>query len=505
MNILLITLDQWRADHVGPRHTPHLDALSKEATRFDRHFSQAYPCGPARASLLTGLYPHKHRVVNNGVPLDARHPTLFGELRKAGYRPTLFGYTDVTLDPRGKAEADPDNGDEENVCTGLSVDTLLTERAGPWLADLTAKGHAAIDPAGGRLGVIRRNRFDAPASFDAADSEAAFLTNRFLGWLSVVGETQFCAHVSFIAPHPPFVAPAPFHQMVSPDDVDMPLRGATPDVEANQHPLMRALLASVSTSDFAPGSSGLSQEQDLATIRQVRAIYAGMVRQADEQLGRIFQALRDSGRWDDTVVIVTADHGEQLFDHWLLGKTGYFDQSAHIPLIVRDPRAASDGGRGRRINAFTESIDVMPTLLALAGLDMPANLDGHSLLPWCAGERPADWRDAAHWSFDFRDIATQAMERRFGLRSDWCHLQVLRTDSMKYVHFAGMPPVLFDLEDDPQERINRASDAGARHLRTEGLDRMMTWRQQHEERGLTDYLARNGKLYRRQEGARGRR
>lgn len=119
-NILLVTADQWRCDLLGSaRHpfarTPHLDALAREATRFTRHYCQAYPCGPARAGLLTGLYPHKHRVVGNGVPLDARHATLFSELRRCGYRPTLFGYTDVALDPRNKPEQDPDNGDYENV------------------------------------------------------------------------------------------------------------------------------------------------------------------------------------------------------------------------------------------------------------------------------------------------------------------------------------------------------------------------------------------------------
>ena len=95
------------------------------------------------------------------------------------------------------------------------------------------------------------------------------------------------------------------------------------------------------------------------------------------------KALKAAGRWDSTVVVFTGDHGEQLFDHWLLGKTGYFDASAHVPLIVRDPRPASDPGRGRVVEAFTESIDVMPTLLALAGRAPGVQIDRGPIVCAC--------------------------------------------------------------------------------------------------------------------------
>jgi arylsulfatase A-like enzyme len=224
----------------------------------------------------------------------------------------------------------------------------------------------------------------------------------------------------------------------------------------------------------------------------VRAVYAGLAAEVDHHLGRVFRALRDSGRWDDTVVVFTADHGEQLFDHWMLGKAGYFDQSAHIPLIIRDPAAASGAGRGRAVAHVSESVDLLPTILALAGLTPPRNADGRSLLPFCAGETPADWRDEAHWSYYFGNVRSRRLERALGLPTDWCHLQVVRTERLKYVHFAGLPPVLFDLREDPQELRNRADDPAARSLRLEGLDRMMTWRQRFEERTLTGYLSRGG-------------
>ncbi|MDX7953247.1 sulfatase-like hydrolase/transferase [Lichenihabitans sp. Uapishka_5] len=496
-SILLITADQWRGDHLGcAGHpfavTPNLDALAREGTRFARHYGQAYPCAPARAGLVTGLYAHNHRVISNGTPLDARHPTLFTALRRAGYRPTLFGYTDTALDPRGRAPGDPDLGDYENVCPGLAVDTLLTERATPWLAHLAARGHAIADPDAGRDGIYARRPFGEPTAFAAEESETAFLTDRFLSWLSVAGAEPFCAHLSFIAPHPPFAAAAPWAGLIDPDAVTMPIGGGA--VEAGQHPLLAALLARTNMAGFAPGLAGLAAHADARTIRTVRATYAGLAAEVDHNIGRIVAALKAAGRWDSTVLVFTGDHGEQLFDHGLLGKTGYFDQSAHVPLILRDPRPEADLGRNRTVAQFTESIDVMPTVLALAGLDRLDNADGESLLPFCRGETPPGWRDEAHWAFDFRDPRGRHFETLFGLPSERCNLQVLRTDRLKYVHFAGQPPVLFDLHDDPDETRNCAADPGARALLLEGLHRMMTWRLGHEDRALTRFVCRGGTM-----------
>ncbi len=111
-NVLLIIVDQWRGDtlaHLGHPclRTPHLDALCRDAVTFRRHYSQCAPCGPARASLLTGQYMMNHRVVQNGVPLDARHGNLAYEARKAGYDPALVGYTTTTPDPRTSCTRPP--------------------------------------------------------------------------------------------------------------------------------------------------------------------------------------------------------------------------------------------------------------------------------------------------------------------------------------------------------------------------------------------------------------
>jgi len=513
-NILLITLDQWRAEALG-NGTPALSALAQDATVFERHYCQAFPCGPARASLMTGRYAEQHGVRHNDAVLDPQFATLFQLLRSAGYDPTLFGYTDVSDAP------DPSASSNASTTNGLNVDTPLNEDAALWITYLRSLGYAIPADIRHRDDIFKLRRFDAPALFDAAHSEAAFLTDRFMKWLPSNDADPFCAHLSFIAPHPPFATSAPFDKMHPPGESSVPCRGDSPEIEAVQHPFMQGLLRYVNARRFAPGLQGLTQAQSLETIQRVKAVYAGQVSEVDAQLGRLFDGLRTRGQWENTVVVITADHGEQLFDHWLLGKTGYFDQSAHIPLIIRLPQYAhaelaqkqlpgSVAARGRRVHAFTESIDIFPTLLAVAGvaIDPPADIatpipshtpspisapvrpavtqahayegEGRDLLPWCRGETPALWRDEVHWQFNFAQVGNGRLSKGLGLTPALSTLDVVRTDRLKYVHFDGMPPVLFDLAADPFERINVAQDPAAKALLAEGHARWKSWQDRLE-------------------------
>ena len=121
----------------------------------------------------------------------------------------------------------------------------------------------------------------------------------------------------------------------------------------------------------------------------IRAIYYGMIAEVDAQLGRLWQGLKAASAWQDTVIVLTSDHAEMMGDHYMLGKGGFFDQSYHLPLIVRDPRQAINAGS--RVDEFTEAVDLMPTVLDLLGGVPPAYLDGASLAPFLRKETPPDW------------------------------------------------------------------------------------------------------------------
>lgn len=494
-NVLLITADQFRGDclsslgHPNVR-TPNLDRLAASGTHFTRHYAQASPCGPSRASLLTGLYAMNHRSVRNGTPLDRRHATLPGEVRKAGLTPTLFGYTDTSLDPRGRDPADPALRTYESAMPDFDVGIRLPEHPEAWLAHLKAKGYRF--PDGGKKpwykpqdlpGAGARGPTWAPARAKAEDSETAFLTDAALAHVAK-GRDPWFVHVSYIKPHPPFIASAPYHDLIDPAAVALPVRAENADVEAKMHPWLSWKLPNLSKSQWTeagPLDPAKISERDL---RQLRATYYGMIAEVDAEIGRLLARLEAMNALDQTLIVFTSDHGELLGDHWMLGKDGWHDGAFHIPLIVRVPGMPSDA-QGRKVAAFSEAVDVMPTVLDWLGRSVPMACDGDSLMPWLRGETPTDWRVEAHWEYDFRDIESQAPEDALLLSSDQCALSVIRGKRFKYVHFAGLPPILYDLKKDPGELRNWADDGGYAGVLLTYAQRMLTWRMLHADRTLS--------------------
>ena len=130
----------------------------------------------------------------------------------------------------------------------------------------------------------------------------------------------------------------------------------------------------------------------------------------------------------------------------------------------------------------------MPTILDWLGLEVPGACDGLSLLPFCHGEEPAGWRQEAHWEYDFRDIVDRKFEAALGLTPDQCAMSVIRGERYKYVHFAALSPLFFDLEEDPMEFTDLARDPAYRDLVLEHAQKMLSWRMTHDERVLANRL-----------------
>ena len=265
--------------------------------------------------------------------------------------------------------------------------------------------------------------------------------------------------------------------MYSPEKLQNFERQPDIETEAEQHPLLNYYL-------HLPYH--FVTEDDKKTAR-LKASYFGLMTEVDDNLGRLFEFLKKTDQWNDTLIIFTSDHGEQMGDHWLLGKMGYFDASYHIPLIIRDPDQRADKTRNKQINAFSENIDIMPTLLEWLGLEIPSQCDGHSLLSTIrTGLSPENWRKAAHWEFDFRSVVSgEALEQSLCLTLDQCTLNVLRDEHYKYVDFVNLPPLFFDLKADPGEFINQAQNPKYQPLVLEYAQKMLSWRMNHDEQTLT--------------------
>lgn len=416
-NILFITADQFRADCLGAAghpiiQTPNLDSLAANGTLFTHNFANCVPCAPSRASIHTGIYQRTHRIVINGNPLDARFTTWAKELRAAGRDPVLFGYTDTALDPRTLPPGDPGLTTYESVLPGLRRLADCNdehETMEDWANWLTAKGYDVPEhrarlrrdtvpttPAGAEA-----EGGDCPASKEAPPeplqlpaelSDTAFLVGEARDYIQGCGDQEWTVHLSLFRPHTPHVAPAPYNAMYWPDVLSLPAlaRAPTAENEAQVHPFLSWAL------QWYPCA------EDEIAQRKLEASYYGLISEVDEHLGRLFDFLKASGQWDDTLIVFTSDHGEQMGDHHLRSKTGFFDQSYRTPLIVRDPRAEADAHRGTVLHGFTEAVDLFPTLLDYAGVRAPSQCDGLSLLPAVhAGAMPASWRQEAFFEYTF--------------------------------------------------------------------------------------------------------
>lgn len=496
-NILLITADQWRGDCLSALghpvvKTPEVDALAAEGVLFSRHFASAAPCSPARAGLYTGLYQMNHRVCRNGSPLDARFDNLALAARRAGYDPTLFGYTDTAPDPRTMSPNDPHLTTYEGVLPGFTVRQLLPEHEKPWLSWLRARGHSDAKsrdvhiPRDAEPGTITRS----PPAYGAEETQSAFLAGELINWLDEQ-DGPWMAHVSFLRPHPPFVVPEPYNRMYAAQGQDGFFRQPDRESEMALHPYLAFDMPRQRKASFLHAAKGSVSEWSAEDIAELRAIYHGMITETDAQLGRIFRALKERGLWDDTIIVFTSDHAEMAGDHWSFGKGGFFDGSYHIPLIIRDPDSRASAGSV--VGHFTSAADVFPTLADIWEVDAENSLDGSSLTPFLAGETPASWRDAAFFEFDFRDVELGTAEAHFGLRPQECNLAVVRDSAFKYVHFNALPPLLFDLRDDPSETVNRAEDPAYAMVRLRYAEKLLSLRARHLDQTLAlTTLGENG-------------
>lgn len=439
-NVLLITADQWRGDCFSMRNhavvqTPNLDAIANEGMVFNRHYSNAVPCGPSRASLHTGMYLHNHRSGTNGTPLDRRFTNWALELRAAGYDPALFGYTHTAQDPRDIEPNDIRLNTDEGILPGITPVIDMATHTPDWRNFLESQGYDLPDFDGaiyGLKGEVDPDGYPTPTAFQPEESDTAFLTRGAMSYISAQ-EKPWAVHLSLRAPHPPWVATAPYHRMYEAEQLPDPVRADDIETEQALHPWLDAHLS------VARNRS----HKDRGRHKSLQSSYYGLMSEVDAHMGELVNFLKASGQWENTYFVFTSDHGEQMGDHWMYGKAGFFDQSYHIPLIVCGPEV-----KPGICEAFTEHVDWLPTCMDLLNLDQPRQCDGHSLRSWLDGTTPEVWRDAAHYEFDFRHSPA---ESTLHLEMESACLNVIKDEQYKYVHFTDLPCLLFDLKVDPGE------------------------------------------------------
>jgi arylsulfatase A-like enzyme len=423
-SLLLLLTDQQRADTMACYgndfvQAPHLERLAAHSCVFRRAYCAEPTCTPSRATLLTGLWPHRHGCTRNNVPLAADLPTL-GERLPDDYRRAWFGkwhLGDELLPQHGFAEW---LSIEDGPYRRYYSDRGQLERRSDYHHFLEQRGLRPDARARDGARVFSR-RF--AAGLEAHLTKSAFLADRAARWLREQQEGRpFAMVVSFLEPHPPYLGPL--------DDLHRPERvpagpafARPPDRDAPAFLRRRARR-------HARGHKGMALATP-ADWRRLRARYLGGVSLVDRAVGTVLDALQQAGREDDTVVIFTSDHGEMLGDHALLGKGVPYEQAVRVPWLVRVPGLAP-----RAVEEPVGHIDLLPTLLDLLGVDAKApELDGASRAGLLRGEATPS-----------SPVMVELSAAR--IRS------VVAPDGFKLNAYADDRWQLFDLRADPAEQTN---------------------------------------------------
>jgi len=495
-NVLFIMCDQLRADYLSCAGHPHLktpaiDSLAKRGVRFPRAYVQSGVCGPSRMSYYTGRYMRSHGATWNRVPLSLHEKTLGDYLTPAGIKVALAGKTHMLPDLEAL--------ERYGIEGGSALDALL--RAGRFEEVDRYDGHsppgkesgyadylrqhgynsddpwtdyviAAAGPDGTTLSGWHMRNVHLPAKVAEEHSETAYMTREAMRFIDDMGDKPWCLHLSYVKPHWPYMAPAPYHNMYGAKDC-LPLNRDEQE-RVGEHPVLAAYREHEESVSFSrPDAPGI-----------VRPAYMGLIRQLDDWLGRLFAHMKASGRLDDTLIIFTSDHGDFLGDHWLGEKEMFYEEALRVPFIVVDPDPAADATRGTVDERFVEAIDVVPTILA--ALDQPPNdhlVEGRSLLPLLRGVKTETWRDAV---FSELDYSFREARKILNRRPSDCRAIMIRTDRWKYVWWQDFRPMLFDLVNDPKERRDLGANGNYAHVFAEMEARLAAWLKARKTRVTVD-------------------
>ncbi len=463
--------DQLRWDYLSctghPHlHTPHIDRLAERGVLFDRTYVQSPICGPSRMSFYTGRYASSHGSTWNNIPLKVGEMTLGDHLRPLGVRTALCGKTHMTADVEGMRRLGlaPDSTigalvsecgfepyeredglhpDGPRYARNEAYDAFMKERGWPDENPWQTVANSAEDDDGNILSGWFMDNADKPARAADEESETPYITSRAMDFIREAGDTPWCLHLSYIKPHWPYIVPAPYHDMYGPETHLDPVRSEAE--RTDPHPVYGAFMEERVSRAFC----------DDGTRTRVLTAYMGLIKQIDDQIGRLMDFLDDQGITDDTMIIFTSDHGDYLGDHWMGEKELFHDASARIPLIVVDPRPEADATRGVKSSALVEAIDVVPTILNyFDGEEVPHIIEGKSLQPILHGQVDS-LRDFAISEYDY---SMRNVRKRLGVSVQDAKLTMLFDGRWKYTFAEGFRPMLFDLENHPDEFVDLGGD-----------------------------------------------
>jgi len=414
-NILVIMSDEHNPKVLGCAghpviHTPNLDALAASGARFTSCYTTSPVCIPARAGFACGKYIHQIGYWDNADAYDGAAPSWHHLLRESGHRVASVGKLHFRL-------AGEDHGFSEEI-----IPMHIYEGKGDLLGlirdDMPQRGNSKkmIAMAG-----------PGESTYTFYDKD---ICSRAQVWLREEApkkrDKPWVLFVSFVAPHFPLTAPPEHYYRYWGRDLPMPKLYARE--QRPKHPYIVDYGSNFNYDDY------FESPED---VKKALSGYFGLVSYLDENIGKVLGALRDSGQADDTVVMYTSDHGDNLGARGLWGKSTMYEEIAGVPLLLAGPGMPA----GKVVDTPVSHVDVFPTLMEIAGEGMPAGFPGVSLTRIIGGEKPK----------------RSVLSEYHGMGSSTGAFAV-RVGKWKYVHYAKYGPQLFDLEKDPDETTDLAED-----------------------------------------------
>ena len=421
-NFLILMVDQltgtfWEDGPAEFLHAPNLRRLYERSVNFSNAYSPSPLCTPARGSFMTGLLPSSTTVYDNAAEFPSNLPTFAHYLRSAGYYTALSGKMHFV-------GADQLHGFEDRLTTdiypadfGWTPDWRVPfERVDWWYHNLSSVTQAGV--------ALTSNQLEY-------DDEVVFHAKRTL--LNIArgrDERPFCVTASFTHPHDPYTARPEYWDLY--DGVDIPAPTVSALDEEQRDPHSQRIHDAVDAARFSV------TDEDVVNARRA---YCANISYLDDKVGELLDTLDSCGFAENTVVVFVSDHGDMLGERGLWYKMNFFEGAARIPLSIAAPGRFTP----RNVTMPASAMDVMPTLLELAGVDesqLAMPLDGQSLVAAADGNAQPD-----------RLIATEYMAE-----GSVCPMVMLRQGPWKYVHCPADPDQLYNIDTDPSELINVATD-----------------------------------------------
>lgn len=461
-NVILIMTDQMRGDCLGVKghpvvETPNLDMMARNGILFNRAYSAVPSCIAARCSLMTGLMQRTHGRVGyqDMVPWNYEC-NLAGEFSKAGYHtqaigkmhvyPTrnLFGFHNVLLH-NGYMGYNRKDSTEYSEHWNTSDDYIQ------WLKDKAGIRSDIVD-----TGLNCNSWVARPWNYDENLHPTNWVVTEAIDFLRRRDPTKpFFEKLSFVRPHSPLDPPKFYYDQYINQDIPLPPVGDWADTE-----------------DAEKNGLEIDAREGIISnkaLKRARAAYYALITHIDHQIGRYFEALRESGELENSIILFVSDHGDMLGDHNLFRKAVPYEGSTLVPLILYDPGNILKCNKGSTVEQIAELRDIMPTLLDLSGNEVPQELEGKSLKPLIYGDE-CEWREYIHG------------EHSYGAKSN--HFIVTEKD--KYIWYSQTgEEQYFNLAKDPDELHNLVDDKSSKD-RVDYLRRKLIEELKGREEGYTN-------------------